>query len=98
MFILNQGCVILSKALVLWLMFVCNQLVICIHSGGVVAQSVERTTPVEEALGSISALTVRSLLVRSVSVEVSFGTCPRYSPVVDEQTIHSDLVHPVFCN
>ena len=36
--------------------------------GGGVAQSVERATPGEEVLGSISAVAVRSLLVGSVSV------------------------------
>ena len=36
--------------------------------GGTVAQSVERGTPGEEVLGSISAVAARSLLVGSVSV------------------------------
>ena len=36
--------------------------------GGAIAHSVERTTPGEEVLGSISAVTARSLLVGSVSV------------------------------
>ena len=50
-------------------MFVYNQLVISIHSGGAVAQSVERATPGEEVLGSIPAVTTRSLLDGSVSVK-----------------------------
>ena len=37
-------------------------------SGGVVAQSVERSTPGEEVLGLIPAVAARSLLVGSVSV------------------------------
>ena len=36
--------------------------------GGVVAQSVERSTPGEEVPGSIPVVTARSLLVGSVSV------------------------------
>ena len=36
--------------------------------GGGIAHSVERTTPGEEVLGSISAVAARSLLVGSVSV------------------------------
>ena len=36
--------------------------------GGVVDQSVERSTPGEEVPGSIPAVAARSLLVRSVSV------------------------------
>ena len=36
--------------------------------GGAVAQSVERATPCEEVLGSISAVAAHSLLVESVSV------------------------------
>ena len=36
--------------------------------GGVVAQSVERATPVEEVPGSIPTVAARSLLVGSVSV------------------------------
>ena len=36
--------------------------------GGLVAQSVERTTPGEEVLGSIPAVAASSLLVGSVSV------------------------------
>ena len=37
-----------------------------IHKGGVVAQSVERVTPGEEASGSIAAVATRFLLVGSV--------------------------------
>ena len=36
--------------------------------GGALAQSVERTTPSEEVLGSIPAVAARSLLVGSASV------------------------------
>ena len=41
---------------------------VCVGGGGGVAQSVERETPGEEALCSISAVAAPSLLVGSVSV------------------------------
>ena len=41
---------------------------VCVCGGGGGAQSVERATPDEEFLGSIPAVTARSLLVGSVSV------------------------------
>ena len=38
------------------------------RGGGAVAQSVERATPGQEVLGSITAVAARSLLVGAVSV------------------------------
>ena len=47
---------------------------VCVGGGGGLAQSVERATPGEEALCSISAVAAPSLLVGSVSVEHYIGT------------------------